>query len=358
MNERLARSFALPIGLILYSCCALAAADAIWVINSSGKEVRISDLRVGTVADGRIAFEDASGKRGQRDLNQVNRIAMDDEPALADAERAYVERKWPDAADAYEKALAGTRRDWVKAWIAPRLIESAENSRRFPPAVAGYLELVRTNPARAENTVPTAFEEDRKALDEGVVEVNAALTDPQLTAQQRQCLLSFLLDIQRGRHDQAAADLVLDQMLKSGNAGAARAGVRRKLDEISKSLEKEDWKAALALVNTNQSIFVDPRDQAEAMYFTAEATGGSAAESSDAGIWKDVALAYMRVVAHFKDVQGAPFVAASLLKTGAIEERLGDEAGAKRVYEQVASQFGDGPAGAAAKAKLAGLHKK
>ncbi len=354
----LAGSLALPIGLIVCCCCARAAGDSIWVISPSGKEVGISDLRIAGVTDGRLGYEDSAGKRGQRELNQINRIAMDDEPALSDAERAYVNRKWEAAADGYEKALAGTRREWVKAWIAPRLVESAENSHRFGAAVAGYLELVRTNPVRAETNVPTVLENDRKPLDDAVVAVNAAMSDSQLNAHQRQCLMSFLLDIQRGRHDQAGVDRVMDQMLRSGNAGAARAGVRRKLDEVSKALEKEDWKAAVELIKTNDEIFRDPRDQAEAMYFLADAGSGLAGESSEPAVWKDAAIAYMRVVAHFKDVQGAPFVAASLLKTGTIEERLGDERGARRIYEQVATQFADGPAGATAKAKLARLQKK
>jgi TolA-binding protein len=326
--------------------------DTLWVVNASGKEVAIGDVRIGRVEGGNILYEDASGKRGQRELAQVTRIEMEDEPALSAAERAYAKRDFSAAAEGYEKALAGTRRDWVRAWIAPRLVEAGENSGRFGAAVVGYLALVRTNSTRAENLVPAAPETDQKALDDAVVDVKGMLAEAGLSAGQRQCLLNFLVDIHRARHDQGAADAVLDQMQKSGNVGATRAIVRRKLDEVAKALEKERWKEAVDLVKANDALFVEARDQAEAMYFLAEAQSGGAQDTSDPNVLKDVGLAYIRVVAHFKDVQGAPFVAASLLKTGAIEERLGDEKAARRVYEQVAREFSDSPAGAAARGKL------
>ena len=46
-------------------------------------------------------------------------------------------------------------------------------------------------------------------------------------------VLSLLLDVERARKDPAGAQAVLDQLSRTGDAGAARALVRKKLDEVA-----------------------------------------------------------------------------------------------------------------------------
>jgi hypothetical protein len=76
------------------------------------------DIRISTVGEGRIAFqENQTGRQAQRDLAELTRIQLDDEPALTRAEAAYVQRKWAEASGAYREAIEVTRRPWVKAWL-------------------------------------------------------------------------------------------------------------------------------------------------------------------------------------------------------------------------------------------------
>ena len=344
--------------LVVLGASRPVIADAIYINAEGGRENSISNISISGVSEGRIAFqENQTGRQAQREMSSVTRIELDDEPALARAEAAYVQRKWPEASGAYRETVEITRRPWLKAWAAPRLIESAENSRDLPGAVAGYLALVRSNPTRAEAFTPSVPDQDQQALATAVADVSAALADQNLTPQQRGCLNAFLLDIHRARKDESSAEALLDQMIKSGDAGAARAVVRRKLDVAARLIEQKQWQAAVNQINESRQIFIEQRDQAEALYYLAEAASGVASESggSDVTRWKDAALAYMRIVAHFKDAPGTPFVAAALLKTAAIEERLNQPDAAKQLYQQVAAQFDDTPAAASARTGLSRL---
>ena len=333
-------------------------ADTIYINAGEGRENSISNVSISGVSDGRIAFqENQTGRQAQRGLTGVTRVELDDEPRLARGEAAYLQRNWAEASSAYRETIETTRKPWLKAWIAPRLIESAENSRDLPGAVAGYLALVKANPSRAETFTPSVPDQDQQAMAAAVAEVSAALAEANLTPQQRGCLSGFLLDIHRARKDDTAAQALLDQMIKSGDAGAARAVVRRKLDSIARLIEQKQWQPAIDQVRDAREIFIEQRDQAEALYYLAEAAAGAASQNAggDANKWKDAALAYMRIVAHFKDAPGAPFVAPALLKTAALEERLNQPDAARQLYQQVSTQFDGTPAAASARTALGRL---
>jgi hypothetical protein len=79
------------------------------------------------------------------------------------------------------------------------------------------------------------------------------------------------------------------------------------------------------------------RQQAEALYCLAEA---KAATAKDEASLKDAALAYMRVVARAKTARlNSPRVPDALLKTAAIQEKLGAAKEALLLYQQVADEF-------------------
>ena len=344
--------------LIGVTVASLSRADTIHIIGASGKEAAIADVRISGIVEGRIAFqENQTGRQAQRDLAQVTRVALDDEPKLERAEFAYAQRDWATAAASYRQVMGTTRRPWVRAWVAPRLVECAENTRDLSATVAGYVALVQTNPARAGTYTPVVPEAAPEALATAAQDVSTALSQGNLTPQQRACLNGFLLDIHRARKDTGSADALLDEMLKSGDAGAARAVVRKKLDAVGALIERKEFQKAIDQVNEVRHIFVEQRDQAEALYYLAEAASGLAttASSPEPNKLKDAALAYMRIVAHFKDAPGAPFVAPALLKTAAIEEQLANRSAAKKIYEQVQSEFANTPAAANAQSNLTRL---
>jgi TolA-binding protein len=184
--------------------------------------------------------------------------------------------------------------------------------------------------------------------------VNNALATPSLAAAQKQALQAFLLELQRRRNDATGAAKTSEQILQAGAAtgadpNAAAALVKLKLDAATAAIQKKDYPAAVNEITSNARLFTAPRDQAQALYLLAEAKLGVAGSQHEPTAWQDAALAYMRVVAHFKETPGAPYVAASLLRTAQIEEHLNDLPAAKALYDQLAVQFPTDPAATDAK---------
>jgi TolA-binding protein len=226
--------------------------------------------------------------------------------------------------------------------------------------VAAYISRVMSeNPAAVPR--PQLPDQRSSYLETAVADVNAALSNPKVKDDQRIALLSFLVDLQHARNDGGAADAAaqkLDEILAKypNNPLAARAIARRRLQAAQTALEKKDYRNALAEIDAARGQITDPSAQADAMYVIAEARFGMASaarqnppSTADVTALQDAALAYMRVVAHFKDLPDRPHVAASLLRTGEICEMIGDRSGAARAYTQLVQQYPDDPNVPAAK---------
>jgi TolA-binding protein len=164
------------------------------------------------------------------------------------------------------------------------------------------------------------------------------------------------MDLHRARNDRAAeqrAATQLDELLAKdpNNPAAAAAIARRNLLAATRSLEGRDFRKAIDQINASRDRLAEPAQQAEALYILAEARYGLAdPKSSDA--LKDAALAYMRVVAHFRNDPARPFVPQSLLRTGQIHEQIGEPQTAAAVYQQIVEQFKDDPAAQVARQHL------
>ena len=281
----------LGISLALFTA-GTARADTVWVRSASAGGAAVSlleikDVRINGVTDGKLRFESA-GRQSSRELAQVARVQIDDEPALSAAETALAANQLDAAADGYRKVLAGTTKEWVKTWSAQRLLEL----------------------------------QGRQGGDKG-----AAATAQQLP--------------------QSSAPATV--------AGGAIAKVN--LDAAAAALKANDFAKAKAEIDANRRAFLEPADQAQALFYLAEAQAGLANQANDPAAWKDTALAYMRVVAHFPDGPTASLAAQSLLKTAQIEQKLNDLEAAKALYQQLAAQYPADPSAAAAKTMLEQLKK-
>jgi TolA-binding protein len=327
-----------------------ARADTLWV-SSTGEPtsaIEFGKVKITGTTDAQMLFSSTAGRESNRPLEQVVRIAIDDEPALTAAEEALVNGKWEPAVDGYLKAIKSTKRDWLKDYIARRLLIAAGKANRFDAAVVAYITAVLgKSPRSAEK--PAMPDPKSTYLATAVSEVEAALKNTKLTADQRQALLSFLLDLHKTRGDQKGMSEVAEQMVKAGavaanDPAAAGALARMRLDVASIAIGNKEYKKAADEINGSRAAFVDPRDQAAALYLLAQAQEGLAGD--DATALADAALAYMRVVAQAKDVQGRPHVADALLKTASILERTKNNKDALELYQQVASQFADDPTAA------------
>ena len=329
---------------------AWASADSLWIRPSSekGKPLEIPRIQILRTQDELIFFKSISGNESSRQLAQVLRIALDDEPALNAAEEAYADEKWDAAVDGYQKTLKSTGKAWLKDWVGLRLLESASKSHRFDAAVTAYIAILLKNPDLAAKYRPALPDKDSAYLSAAISDVKKALADTKLPDVPKQALLGFLLDLYRAKGDTDAAAQVSQQMIKlnpgqgSGSA-AVQSSANAKLSLIRLALDQKDYAKVLADIQASGSLFTDPAQQADALFYVAQAREGLLAGSSDAKAVKDAGLAYMRVVTMAKDLPGKPHVAESLLRTAALHEKLREPQTALQLYEQIAVEFKGSP---------------
>ncbi len=332
-----------------------AHADELWVGSGGSGAINVKGAKITRVAGGQIFFT-AGGKETSRELGKVQRILVDGEAALNAAEEAYAAGNWSAAVDGYQRTVRATTKPWLKDWATARLIDAANKSGRFDAAVASYVATLLKDPAAAAALKPAMPAERSTYLDTAVTEVNNALGTKGVTDAQRQALFQFLMDLHRARKDKAAEEKAaeqLDEILAKdpNNPAAGQAIARRKLMNAAKALEAKDYRKALAEVEAVRDQLTDAAQQADALFYLAEAKYGLT-DTKQPDALKDAALAYMRVVAHFKNEPGAPHVAESLVKVAQIHEQLGEPQTAANLYEQVASQFKDDPAAQVARQSL------
>jgi TolA-binding protein len=340
------------IGLIAATLPACAVADTVYVQGLSLENVSIQ-----SISQGQIVFQAESGNTSQKDLAKVLRIHVDGESALNDAEDAYASGKFADAVDGYLTTIHSTTKDWLKEYVLPRLVDSANKSNRFDAAATAYIAMVQKDPTSAAKIRPQMPASDSTYLDTAISQVSDALNASGLTDPQSVALLQFQIDLYHAKKDDKGADdasAKLDTILAKdpNNPVAQQANARRKLQAAGAALDAKKFDEAISDIETNKALFTDPQQQADALYTIAEAQMGLLGGSNDPTKLKDAALAYMRVVADFKDTPGKPHVADSLLKTGQIEEQLAEPDVAAKVYQQVAEQFPDDPSAAVAKQNL------
>ena len=180
---------------------------------------------------------------------------------------------------------------------------------------------------------------------------------------QQAALLGFLVDIQRARQDGAAEQQALaklDDVLARdpNNPAAGQIMARRKLQSAQQALAAKDYAKAIAEIESNRQRFTDPQQQADALFVVAQSRYALAQTSKDATALKDAGLAFMRVVANFKDLPQHPHVVESLMQTAAIHEQLNEPQTAAQIYAQVAEKYPNDPAAAAARQSAARLSVK
>ena len=352
--------------LVLLAFCPFTRADTVWVTSApGGSALPRQNVKVTAIRGGKLVFQSNAGE-ATRELAQVARIALDDEPAFSAAEEAFSTNKFDVATDAYAKTVAATTKDWLRIFAAQRLVQSAQKANRFDAAADGYIALVRADPQSAAPFKPALPDPKSTYIATAITDVNSALADAKLTAPARQALQAFLAELQRARGDDKAAAQTNEKILQSAAtsndaaaSGAASAALARiKLDAAANALAAKEFPKVITEIENNRRVFVERNDQAQALMYLADAKSGVAAQQNTQPAWQDAALAYMRVVAHFKDGPPSQFVPRALLNTGLIEERLGDTEAARSLYQQLVQQYPSDPAANDAKAALQRLTPK
>lgn len=340
-------------GACLLAAAALSArADTVYLQSGSGKPVALEGVKVQSVQDQNITFTTAAGVSNTKPLDHIPEIKLDDEPAFSAAEEAFASGDYAGAADNYRKAIATTSKDWVKDRASTRLVEAADKSGNFGDAVAGFIELMKTRPTLATDHKPTIPKNQPAQLDPAIALVKQESTDPKLSADQKTLLLNYLLELYSAKGDAASAQGVIQQLGSVAPADANSPEAKRiqadsKLAEAKQDLTQHQYAQSIQTLVGNGNLFADPMQQAEALYVIAQAKAG-AARPDDPDQLKDAALAFMRVVAVCKDLEGKPHVADALFYTAGIEEKLKNSKEAIALYNQVATEFKASPLAGAA----------
>lgn len=346
----------------LAACTSVASADEISIFSVDNRTPgqKLDGVTITGIKGDNLVFRTAGGEERERPIKNIFKVGVTGDLALNTAENAYVEKQYDKAIDGYQKVARGADA-WKIVWSVPRLLDAAEKTKRFDAALTGYIGLAKIDANAAAAIRPALPAKGSKFLDDAARELETAARAATKDAEKR-ALLAFLLDVQLARGDQAAAETTVDQLLKYAGPDAQNdpqlaamvAGIR--LGQARVASEAKRWPEVLAAINAAAPRLVDPKQQAEALYLRAEATLGQA-KTGDTQARLDAALAFMRVVAHFRDVEGAPFVAESLLKASEALEGGGDVAGARTLCEQIAAEFPDTPFAAQANERASRLAK-
>lgn len=331
-------------------------ADTIWVSASEKTQPVGREGKIVAVTGLELTYEARSGAPTSVKIETVRQLAVDGETAFNAAEQSFIAGDFEKSIDGYSKTARSTTKSWLREWSSRRLIEAANQTRRFDAAATAYITLLLQNPELAARYKPALPDAKSTYLQTAAADVTATLQGKVSEAQQIS-LLNFLLEIQRRREDKAAVSDVVARITKLG-AGASgdnpelqKALVDSRLSQANVQLDAKNYKAAADLIEQGRAAIVDPQQQAEALFILASTKAGLA-DPNDKDALLDAAMAYMRVAAHFGDVEGRPRVADALLATAAIHEKIGEVAAAKTLYGQIAIEFADAPAGTKAKQEL------
>jgi tetratricopeptide (TPR) repeat protein len=320
-----------------------ASADTVWLRSgTAANALERPNVKVEKIEDGLLFFRSSQSDRvTERPLEEVVRIMADGEALLNAAEEAFAAGEWDKAATSYQRAAASSNKQWVKDRSGLRLVAAAEKSGKFSTAVAGWLALLSRDPGLASKYKPQ-IPAGAKAgsLDAAVTEVERALNDTRLPAEPRQTLLAYQMELARANGDVKKAQSIGSKLT---NAPGSGPNPELSLQLAHLALDQKQYEQALKEIDNAAATLTDPEQQAEALYCVAEAR---AALARDDAALKDAALAYMRVVARAKSARiNSPRVAPSLLKTAAIQEKLGAAKEALLLYQQVAEEFKGSDAG-------------
>ncbi len=354
MNRIKTRLLAMAIAGIT---CATAVADTIELHRDKSVQT-LNNVKIRDVKEDQLVFLSEGGNELQRPLSIVYRIEITGETALNDAEKAYAAETWPEATDAYNRALKTATKPWIKDRISLRLVDLAGKTNRFDVAAAGYVGLVASNPTLAATVKPT-LSTDKAALTGAVEQVEHALGDSKLTADKKITLLQFELELQNALGDKKAAGAVVEKMLATGGLDANDPAMQKQVGDLKVAvaqlaLDNKDFARATASIEESKAILTDPAQQAQALYILAESKyqQALAAKTTEKTAWQDIAIAYMRVVALFPT---SPNAGDSLARTASCYEQMNENEKAINVYQKVASNYPNTPAAKSAQESITRL---
>ena len=262
------------------------------------------DVTITGVANGQITFVTLGGTTINKDMATVTNITLNDEPLFNEAQSDLQANRPERAVDKLQQTIDKTDKPWLKDYCQPILLAAANAAGRFDISSKTYIDLVVQGANVAEKDRPVVPANGSNYLDNAATSV-AAVDTSSLPRPQVRKILSFLLEIDLARQDQTSIDAVKQRLVDAGanpsDPATAGALADAKLADARDALAKNQFDQAISLINSNRSSFTDPTRQSDALFIEAQAKGGLAQNANDPNAWRDAAIAYMRVVADFKN---------------------------------------------------------
>jgi hypothetical protein len=329
---------------------AIAPPDRADSINVGG--LTSNNVTIDRIDGNTLYYKTQSGTSSSKTITDKLKISITDEPSLSMAEDAYVAGQWADATDGYLKTLRSTNKPWLKDFAALRLMASAERANRFDAEITAWLTMLDRNPAQAAAHKPK-FPADPASTywKTGMAQLDSAATSER-DAAKLTTIRALELEIARAMKDDAKVAEIAALLTKAGSDGAAagagnaanlQAVVEAQLGLARVAIDKRDFGAAAQRLEQIKPSVTDPNQEADWLWLNAEAQAGQlpAGGGSPAAV-QDAALNYMRLVAN---CPSSPKVPQALLKTAALMERINDRPAAMSVYQEVARDYANQPAG-------------
>jgi tetratricopeptide (TPR) repeat protein len=333
MSQKLVRNamMAVALGVFVPTVCL---ADML-VIN----RLEYKDCRVNGLEGDAIVF-DFSGRPQKKPISEVTKIVIDNEPAFNNAEALFAQQQWDKATDEYEKAVRATNKAWIKEWCSVRLLEAAKMGGRFDVVVRNYIAVALKTPETARGIALTLPRADSAYLPEAIKAAQAACDAASANPKAQEVLGKLLVDLYTAKGDAKGAEVATQRLAEF----SARANpnspetikllMKVKLAKISTDLAAGKFDEVIKGIEAEAPNIIEPADQINMLWALAEARKGKLGTGGTKDDWKEIAIAYMRVVANGKPAD--PKVIDSLLKVAEIHAtKLDDKPAAQAILKRM-----------------------
>jgi TolA-binding protein len=354
--------------LLFALVCTVAASAALAddVYLRSGKEAKelgLKNVTFRSVKNGDLYYT-INTIESHRPIGEISRLELTGDTQFNAADKAFsdavvtkdeaaAKAKYSDAVTGYTATLNSTNKAWLKDYIGRRMQIAAPRSGRFDAALSAWKSMVEKDPVAALKAKPSVEGIDPKsqyltnAAKDLLASANAA-SKPEV----RKAYLDLLGDVQTAMGDTEGA-------IKTAEMRVSLGGTPEEINDLTLKQAQNDYankrydQAEARLDKLNMSLLPEAT-RAEASYMLAECHGAKLAPTAPADQWKDLAIDYMKVVAGFPR---SPEAGPALLKVAQIHETLKDPETALKIYQQVAREHANTPAGATAQESVQRLGK-
>lgn len=340
-----------------------ARADDVYThTGANPNELKLQNVTFTRVKDGEIYYQ--SGNRENHRIIGETRLELTGDTQFNTAENSFREAtlskdpsaaraKYADAVTGYLNTINSTNKPWLKDFAQLRVQEAAPRSGRLDVALTAWLAMVDKDPAAALKAKPTLEGIDAKsAYLSSAAKMLEAREKGTPKPDARRAILAMLGDIQTAMGDIDAANKTQEIRVSLGGSPEEIADVMINLARYDVANRKYDA-AMERLKKVDLSVLNDAR-RSEGMFIMAECKGVKLSPTSPVDEWKELAIDYMKIVAGFPT---SPNAGDALLKVAEIHETLKEPETALKIYQQVAREHANTPAGQAAQKSVERLGK-